>query len=273
LNLDTSGAGYVTWLSVWTGSSQAALSLVPNACSGFLSTLVIPNSLPNVSLTGGTTYYIMVGSAGPILSPGVSVFGNGLPPNPIAFGGKSVLNFSFVATPDFTMTPAAPTSVTVNAGSPAVYTLAISAAGGFASNVSVTCSLPAVATTCAASPASVAPGTSTTITVTTMAHQLLIPDRPFRRFGPWQKIVPILVLAALAALLLAFAARTRRQRIAIGIPLAGLILFLVFQAAGCNGGSSGPPPPPGTQPGTYTVTITGNSGATTHTTTVTLSVN
>jgi hypothetical protein len=274
LNLDTTGASYVTWLSVWTGASQTALTLVPNACSGFLATLVIPNSLPNVSLTAGTTYYIMVGSAGPIVSPGVTVIGPGLPPNPIAFGGKSVLNFSFIPTPDFTMTPAAPTTVTVNAGSPATYTLAIGSAGGFASNVSVTCSLPAAATTCAASPSSVAPGTNTTITVTTMAHQLLIPSRPFRRFGPWRRVVPILALAALAALLLAFAARTRRQRIAISIPLAGLILFLVFQAAGCNGGSSGPPPQHGTQPGNYTVTITGNAvGTTPHTTTVMLIVN
>jgi hypothetical protein len=274
LNLDTNGAGYVTWLSVWTGASQSGLTLVPNACSGFISTLVIPNSLPNVSLTGGTTYYIMVGSAGPIVSPGVVSFGIGLPPNPIAFGGKSVLNFSFIPTPDFTMTPAAPTTVTVSAGSPATYTLAISASGGFASNVAVTCSLPAAATTCVANPASVAAGTNTTITVTTMAHQFLIPSRPIRRFGPWQKVVPILVLAALAALLLAFAARTRRQRIAISIPLAGLVLFLMFQAAGCNGGSSGPPPPHGTQPGNYTVTINGTAaGAPSHTTTVTLTVN
>jgi hypothetical protein len=273
LNLDTNGASYVTWLSVWSGASQAALTLVPNACSGFLTTLVIPNSLPNVSLTAGTTYYIMVGSAGPIVTPGVIAFGIGFPPNPIAFGGKSVLNFSFVPTADFTMTPAAPTSVTVGAGSPATYTLAISASGGFASNVAVTCSLPAAATTCVANPASVAPGTNSTITVTTMAHQFLIPTWPLRRFGPWQRVVPILVLAALAALLLAFAARTRRQRIAISIPLAGLVLFLMFQAAGCNGVSSVPPPPHGTQPGNYTVTITGNSGATTHTTTVMLTVN
>ena len=71
-----------------------------------------------------------------------------------------------------------------------------------------------------------------------------------------------------------FRQETRRQRIAISIPLAGLVLFLVFQAAGCGGGNnSGPPPLHGTQPGPYTVTITGTSGATTHTTTVMLTVN
>jgi hypothetical protein len=107
-----------------------------------------------------------------------------------------------------------------------------------------------------------------------MAHQILIPARPLKRIGPWQRVVPLLVLAAVALILLVFAARTRRQRIAISIPLAGLVLFLVFQAAGCGGGNnSGPPPLHGTQPGPYTVTITGTSGATTHTTTVMLTVN
>jgi hypothetical protein len=66
-------------------------------------------------------------------------------------------------------------------------------------------------------------------------------------------------------------AQTRRQRIAISIPLAGLVLFLVFQAAGC-GSNNGSPPQHGTQPGTYTVTITGTSGVS-RTTTVTLTVN
>jgi hypothetical protein len=274
LNLDVSGSSYLAWLSVWTGPSQATLTLVPNACSGAIVPFLLPAQLSNINLTGGTTYYVMVGSAGPVGPPIVSLAPNPIVPNPIAFGGKSVLNFSFVVTPDFTMTPAAPTTVTVSAGSPATYTLAIGSAGGFSSNVAVTCSLPAVATTCAANPPSVAPGSNTTITVTTMAHQFLIPSRPFRRFGPWQKVVPLLLLAMLAAILLAFAARTRRQRIAISLPLAGLILFLVFQAAGCGGNTnSGPPPPHGTQPGTYTVTITGNSGGTTKTTTVTLTVN
>jgi hypothetical protein len=271
LNLDTNGSSYVSWLSVWTGASQAALTLVPNACSGFATTLVIPASLPNISLTAGTTYYIMVGSAGPIPS-NVVFLGGGPVPNPIAFGGKSVLNFSFVVNPDFTITPQAPTTATVNAGSPAMYTVAIASVGGFASTVAVTCSLSAAATTCAANSPSVAPGANTSITVTTMAHQLLVPTRPPSRFGPWQKVVPLLLLAMLAAILLAFAARTRRRRIAVSLPLAGLILFLLFQAAGC-GSSSGPPPQHGTQPGTYTVTITGISGGTTHNATVMLTVN
>src|SRR5260370_16185522 len=84
LRLDTNGASYVTWLSVWTGASQSALTLVPHACSRFISTLVIPISLPNISLTAATTYYIMLGSAGPTLAPTIGgLAGIGLPPTPI----------------------------------------------------------------------------------------------------------------------------------------------------------------------------------------------
>ncbi len=43
---------------------------------------------------------------------------------------------------------------------------------------------------------------------------------------------------------------------------------------GCGGGGgTTPPSPSGTPGGTYTITVTGTSGATTHTTTVALTVN
>jgi hypothetical protein len=262
-DLSTQFSNYDTTLAVFTGT-MGNLTMVPGACNDDINPgVVIQSDLQNIAVTGGTTYYIMVGAFGPP------------DPNPVALGAYCNITLSFTqGPPDFTMTPVAPTSATVNAGSPATYTVAIGASSGFASNVTVTCSLPAAATTCAANPASVAPGNTTTITVTTMAHQLLIPARPFKRIGPWQRFVPVLVLAAVASMLLVFAARTRRQRVAISIPLAGLVLFLVFQAAGCGGGNNnGPPPLHGTQPGPYTVTITGTSGSTTHTTTVMLTVN
>ena len=257
-NIDTIGSSYDSVLSVWSGTSQTSLTAV--ACNDDIVPGVVTQSqLTGVPLSTGNTYYIMVSSFGQA------------DPNPVAFGGKSVLNFSFgVSTaPDFTMTPQAPTSSTVNSGSSATYTVAIAALNGFTGNVSLSCSLTAAATTCAASPASVAPGNNTTITVTTMSHQLLPPTQSPRRFGPWQRTVPILVLTLLALILLASAARTRRQRLAAAVPLAGLVLFLVFQAVGCGSGGG----THGTQAGSYTVTITGTSGTTTHTATVTLVVN
>jgi hypothetical protein len=82
----------------------------------------------------------------------------------------------------------------------------------------------------------------------------------------------------LLCFLLAGLARTRRQRVLVGVPLAGVILFLVLQAVGCGGGPSQPPPPPpptGTLAGTYVITVTGISASsnTTHTATLQLIVN
>jgi subtilase family serine protease len=177
-----------------------------------------------------------------------------------------------VTGPDFTLTPQAPTAVTVSSGSSATYAIAVGSTGGFSSTVSVTCSLAAVATTCSANPSSVVPGNNTTIMVSTTAHQLLPPMDPPGRFGPWHRVLPPFFLIILALLMLAFAARTRRQRFAFSAALAGAVLFLLIQTTGCGGGSSAPPPH-GTQAGTYTVTITGVSGSSTHTTTVSLTVN
>jgi hypothetical protein len=79
----------------------------------------------------------------------------------------------------------------------------------------------------------------------------------------------------LLCLLMTRLARTRRERFAVAVPLAGIVLFVLLQAVGCGGGYSQPPPPTGTQAGTYTITVTGTSAATntTHSATLQLVVN
>jgi len=85
---------------------------------------------------------------------------------------------------------------------------------------------------------------------------------------------PVTVVALFLCALLVYLPRTRRQRFAGALPLAGLVLFLMLQATGCGSGSSAPPPVPltGTLAGTYTVTVTATSGTLTHTTKLTLIV-
>jgi hypothetical protein len=175
-----------------------------------------------------------------------------------------------VVGPDFVLTPQTSSAV-VNAGSPATYTVAVPGTNGFTSTVSVTCATSAAATTCVANPPSVAAGGNIIITVTTTAHQLVLPIR----FSPWSRGVPFFPITVLALLLFFFVDRCRRQQFALSIPLAAVTLVLMLAAAGCGGGSSPSSTTPlrGTQPGNYIVTITGTSGAISHTTTVSLTVN
>jgi hypothetical protein len=263
-NLDTSGSNFDTVLSIWTGSPGSFASVACN--NGLVGPgIVFITQLRNVNLTGGTTYYIMVSSFGPP------------DPNPVALGGKSVLNFSFTPTPDFLMAATGATTQTINAGQAATFTNAITvtAQNGFASPVNLACSLPVAATftTCVVNPNILANGNGTaSVSVTTMAHGIEPPWMPMGRFY-WQlKWVPVLMVTLLLAIVTLRFARTRRQRLLRALPFALVLLLLLLEAMGCGGANSGPPPPSGTPAGAYTITVTGSSGITTHTTTLTLTV-
>jgi Pro-kumamolisin, activation domain/Bacterial Ig-like domain (group 3) len=188
-----------------------------------------------------------------------------------------------VVGPDFSIASSGTTAQTVKAGQTATFTNAISitAQNGFSSQVNLSCSLPvaASATTCTVAPNMLASGSGTaTVTVTTMARGFVPPVWPQVRFIFRPQYLPGVLLTLLLSALLLRLARTRRQRFAGALPLAGLFLFLTLQAIGCGGGggSSGPPPPTGTPTGTYAVTVTStastNNGNLTHTTTLTLVV-
>jgi len=87
-------------LSIWTGVSQAALTKV--ACNDdIVSGVDIQSQIQNVSVTAGTTYYIMVSSFGPA------------DPNPVALGGKTAFNFQFTSS---STTAPSITSLTPNSG-------------------------------------------------------------------------------------------------------------------------------------------------------------
>src|SRR5260370_5003344 len=78
-NIDTIGSSYDSVLSVWSGTSQTALTAVLNRCNDDINPGIVTQSqLTNVALNVGTTYFIMVSSFGQA------------DPNPLAFGGKSV---------------------------------------------------------------------------------------------------------------------------------------------------------------------------------------
>jgi hypothetical protein len=242
-------------LSFVNGSSQFYL-----AATFVSSTQLTFNSTGYFSNTGTYTLYVVDPSPG---------------------GYSNASSFTVTGPPDFSVTSSGTTTQTVTAGQTATFTSAISVAAqnGFSSQVNLSCSLPvaATATTCAVTPNTLASGSGTaTVTVTTMTRGLVPLLWPRMRFIFWLQYLPVMLLTLLLSALLLRFSRTRRQRFAGALPLAGLLLFLMLQAIGCGGGSSTPPPPPpptGTPAGTYTVTVTGTSGATTHTTTVMLTVN
>ena len=99
------------------------------------------------------------------------------------------------------------------------------------------------------------------------------PSLPIGRFYLRLQWLPLFLLTLLLAAVFLRFVHTRRLRLAGTLPFAVLVLFVLLQVMGCGGGgSSGPPPPTGTPAGTYTVTVTGTSGNTIHTTTLTLVV-
>ena len=266
-SLNTIGSNFDTVLSIWTGTPG---NLTPVACNNGIVNpgIIVVTQLPNVAMVGGTTYFIMLSSFGPP------------DPNPVALGGMSVLNFSFTPLPDFLLASVGTATQTVNAGQTATFTNSVSVTpqNGFASAVSLSCSLPAAATgaTCTVNPNTFASGSGTaTVTVATMSRGAVPPPLPLGGFRLRPEGVPLFMLTLLLALIFLFFARTRRQRLAGALPLALLLLFLVLQAMGCGGGSSGPPVR--TPAGTYTITVTGtgssSNGPLTHTTTLTLTVN
>jgi len=167
---------------------------------------------------------------------------------------------------DFSLA-AAPSAATVTAGQSTPFMLTVAPSGGFANNVTFSCST-VTGITCTFNPASVTPSNgnaSTTLTVTTSAstsrYGLLMPDL----IGP----CALLLALALFCLVIARGGKLRNARASLLTATAVLaIVALGLAIGGCGGyGSS-------TQPnrGTASIMVTAQSGTISHTTTVMVTV-
>jgi len=236
-NIDTIGSTYDTVLSVWSGTSQTALTAV--ACNDDINPgIIIVSQLQNVPLNAGTTYYVMVSSFG------------ALDPNPLAFGGKSVLNFTFngsvCAACSFTI---AGTAATATAGATGTSTITVTPSGGFTGSVAITCGTTLPGVSCSALSVIVPTGggngsgqltinvtgpsssmTATNLTEPQSFRAANLPASPNARAGWWT----LSGGTGLAAIFLLLLPGRKRYRAAFGL---GLVCVLSF-TLGCGGSGS-----------------------------------
>jgi sugar lactone lactonase YvrE len=180
------------------------------------------------------------------------------------------------------LAPGSSSTATVPAGSPATYNLQVSAISGFNGTVALSCTGAPPEATCMPSEASATPNGNTAATfsvqVTTMARSIAPPGvgRQWRPFDGL-RILPMVLMVALALTLLAFgsrfrgAAEQRRRAYAFAAPLGFLVLAIIL--IGCGGSGSNSSQSGGTPTGNYTLTITGTSNGVSHSQTLTLTVN
>jgi FG-GAP-like repeat/Divergent InlB B-repeat domain len=149
-------------------------------------------------------------------------------------------------------------------GDQATDALTTEAQGSFTGTISFTCSVsgPSPMPTCGISPVSVPPGTNATLTVNAAALTAAVTSRPFERA---ETLSATVVPLGLMSLVLTMCFDKKRRKL---WALSPLILLATILLAACGGSSSAPPPPQN-----YTVTVTAQSRAIQHSTTVSVTVN
>jgi hypothetical protein len=173
--------------------------------------------------------------------------------------------------PDFNLSATPSTTPTIAPGGSAKFDVAIAGLGGFTSPVALTCSSPtAQGVNCSLSSASVKPGSSVTLTVTTLGPSGALAPFPGLRgngllYAAWVS-VPGLALVGFGC-----ASSNRKKRLTSRLCVCSLLLLLAGFELAC-GGSSGSKNP-GTPPGTYTVNVIASAGGVQHTIPVSVSVN
>ena len=167
-----------------------------------------------------------------------------------------------VAGPDFSLNLSAP-SATVMAGGSTTLMITASAVGGFNSQISLTCAVPA-GLTCSVSPSTISPGSSASSATLTVSAASTPP------VGGYPAMAFLLPGLGLFGTVL-----TTRKKLPLskkhlaGLSLLGLLLLSTLFTLGCGSNSSKSTP----AAAQTTATVTGTSGALSHSVPVSVTIN
>ena len=175
---------------------------------------------------------------------------------------------------DFSLA-SSPGSSAVKAGATATFTLTVAPVGGtFANAVKLGCGGAPPKTTCGLSSSSVTPGSSpatVTLTISTTASSAgMVPFRPAQGqpvYAVWMQFQGLGLLGLMLA-----ASKRRSKEPVVLIAVAVLVGAMLFLSACAGGTGIAPQNHSGTTPGTYTITVSGSSGALHHSVPVILTV-
>jgi hypothetical protein len=189
--------------------------------------------------------------------------------NPAPGGGTSTAASFSVSTSDFVLNVVGSTNATITAGQTAIYKNAVSLTdvNGFSFSVVLSCSTTAPMSTCSAAPSSLTQGTNATIRVFTTQHGSVLPFA--NGWRPSTKILqhaPVWLFLMLGMLFLTFVLQKRPRLLALAIPLALVLVSIIFESS-CASNPTG-----GTSAGNYTVSVTGVSGTIAHSVVLNLTV-
>jgi uncharacterized protein (TIGR03118 family) len=210
---------------------------------------------------------MVFGGGGPSGDPGTLYLtaGGSNQPNFPAGGSTTAVFASLVpaaavAGSNFSLSLSAP-SATVMTGGSAMLTVSAAAVGGFNSQISLTCSAPN-GLTCALSPSTISPGSSASSSTLTVSAASAPP------VGGYGMAVLLPGLGLFGTLVTTRRRKSLTRKHLVGLSVLGLLLFISLFTLGCGGSNAKAPVSSQT-----TLTVTGTSGALSHSVPVSVTVN